>query len=388
MKILITSDTYSPMVNGVVTSTMNLYNELRKQGHDVRILTLSSNGKSYINDNVYFLKSIAIKVYPGARIGATIKDTLIKDIIQWKPDIVHSQTEFTTLIYARYIVKKLSIPHVHTYHTMYEDYLKYLFKGKLITKENLRKIVKRILNKVDLVITPTIKVKETLISYGVYTHISVVPTGIDLSRFMVDLLDAEKEKLKEKLHIQKEDKVIVYVGRIGEEKNIEEVINNFAELAKVDQKVKLVIVGGGPYLEILRKVALENKVDDKIIFTGMIGPTDIYKYYKVGDVFVTASTSETQGLTYIEALSCGVPVLCKYDQCIDNVIINDHNGFAYNTKDEFVEEALKILNDAAYRNELSQNAISKAKEFSKEVFGNKICKQYEMVQVLKVPLTK
>lgn len=388
MKILITSDTYSPMVNGVVTSTMNLYNELRKQGHDVRILTLSSNGKSYINDNVYFLKSIAIKVYPGARIGATIKDTLIKDIIQWKPDIVHSQTEFTTLIYARYIVKKLSIPHVHTYHTMYEDYLKYLFKGKLITKENLRKIVKRILNKVDLVITPTIKVKETLISYGVYTHISVVPTGIDLSRFMVDLLDAEKEKLKEKLHIQKKDKVIVYVGRIGEEKNIEEVINNFAELVKVDQKVKLVIVGGGPYLEILRKVALENKVDDKIIFTGMIGPTDIYKYYKVGDVFVTASTSETQGLTYIEALSCGVPVLCKYDQCIDNVIINDHNGFAYNTKDEFVEEALKILNDAAYRNELSQNAISKAKEFSKEVFGNKICKQYEMVQVLKVPLTK
>ncbi len=108
----------------------------------------------------------------------------------------------------------------------------------------------------------------------------------------------------------------------------------------------------------------------------------------MGDVFVTASTSETQGLTYIEALSCGVPVLCKYDQCIDNVIINDHNGFAYNTKDEFVEEALKILNDAAYRNELSQNAISKAKEFSKEVFGNKICKQYEMVQVLKVPLTK
>lgn len=388
MKILITSDTYSPMVNGVVTSTMNLYNELRKQGHDVRILTLSSNGKSYVNDNVYFLKSIAIKVYPGARIGATIKDSLIKDIIQWKPDIVHSQTEFTTLIYARYIVKKLSIPHVHTYHTMYEDYLKYLFKGKLITKENLRKIVKRILNKVDLVITPTIKVKETLISYGVYTHISVVPTGIDLSRFMVDLLDAEKEKLKEKLHIHKEDKVIVYVGRIGEEKNIEEVINNFAELVKVDQKVKLVIVGGGPYLEILRKVALENKVDDKIIFTGMIGPTEIYKYYKVGDVFVTASTSETQGLTYIEALSCGVPVLCKYDQCIDNVIINDHNGFAYNTKDEFVEEALKILNDAAYRNELSQNAISKAKEYSKEVFGNKICKQYEMVQVLKAPLTK
>ncbi|WP_291572087.1 glycosyltransferase family 4 protein [Clostridium sp. UBA4548] len=388
MKILITSDTYSPMVNGVVTSTMNLYNELRKQGHDVRILTLSSNGKSYVNDNVYFLKSIAIKVYPGARIGATIKDSLIKDIIQWKPDIVHSQTEFTTLIYARYIVKKLSIPHVHTYHTMYEDYLKYLFKGKLITKENLRKIVKRILNKVDLVITPTIKVKETLISYGVYTHISVVPTGIDLSRFMVDLLDAEKEKLKEKLHIHKEDKVIVYVGRIGEEKNIEEVINNFAELVKVDQKVKLVIVGGGPYLEVLRKVALENKVDDKIIFTGMIGPTEIYKYYKVGDVFVTASTSETQGLTYIEALSCGVPVLCKYDQCIDNVIINDHNGFAYNTKDEFVEEALKILNDVAYRNELSQNAISKAKEYSKEVFGNKICKQYEMVQVLKAPLTK
>lgn len=388
MKILITSDTYSPMVNGVVTSTINLCKELRKQGHDVRILTLSSNGKSYLEDNIYFLRSIAIKIYPGARIGATIKDSLIKEIIQWGPDIVHSQTEFTTLIYARYIVKKLSIPHVHTYHTMYEDYLKYVFKGKLITKENLKKIVRRILNKVDLVITPTTKVKETLISYGVYTHISVVPSGIDLSRFMIDLLDEEKEKLKIKFQIHKDDKVIVYVGRIGEEKNIEEVISNFAELTDLDKKVKLIIVGGGPYLEVLKGVAQEHKVQDKIIFTGMISPEEIYKYYKMGDVFVTASTSETQGLTYIEALSCGIPVLCKYDQCIDNVVINDHNGFAYNTKEEFVMEALKILNDAAYRNKLSQNAIGKATEYSKEAFGSKIFKQYEIVKVLKVTVTK
>lgn len=388
MKILITSDTYSPMVNGVVTSTINLYKELKKQGHDVKVLTLSSTGKSYVENDIYYLKSVAVRVYPGARIGATINDKLLKNIIQWKPDIIHSQTEFSTLVYARYIVKKLSVPHVHTYHTMYEDYLKYIFKGKLLKKENLKKIVRRLLNKMDLIIAPTVKVKETLINYGVYTHISVIPSGIDLSKFMIDIYDEEKQMLRSMLNIKRNEKVIVYVGRIGEEKNIEEVITNFTELYNIDKKVKLIIVGGGPYLEILKDVAIENKIQDQIIFTGMVTPKEIYKYYKIGDVFVTASTSETQGLTYVEALSCGLPVLCKYDQCIDNVIVNTYNGYAYRTKEEFIHEALKILNDAAYRNKLSQNALSKAKEFSKEVFGEKVSEQYELVKVIKFPLAK
>ncbi|MEG0773288.1 glycosyltransferase family 4 protein [Clostridium sp.] len=388
MKILITSDTYSPMVNGVVTSTINLYKELKKQGHDVKVLTLSNTGKSYVENDIYYLKSVAVRVYPGARIGATINDKLLKNIIQWKPDIIHSQTEFSTLVYARYIVKKLSVPHVHTYHTMYEDYLKYIFKGKLLKKENLKKIVRRLLNKMDLIIAPTVKVKETLINYGVYTHISVIPSGIDLSKFMIDIYDEEKQMLRSMLNIKRNEKVVVYVGRIGEEKNIEEVITNFSELYNIDKKVKLIIVGGGPYLEILKGVAIENKIQDQIIFTGMVTPKEIYKYYKIGDVFVTASTSETQGLTYVEALSCGLPVLCKYDQCIDNVIVNTYNGYAYRTKEEFINEALKILNDAAYRNKLSQNALSKAKEFSKEVFGEKVSEQYELVKVIKFPLAK
>jgi 1,2-diacylglycerol 3-alpha-glucosyltransferase len=388
MKILITTDTYSPMVNGVVTSTMNLYRELKDHGHDVKILTLSSTGKSYVEGDVFFLKSIAIKVYPGARIGATIKDKFIKDILEWKPDIVHSQTEFSTLIYSRYIVKKLLVPHVHTYHTMYEDYLKYLFNGKLISKDNLRRIVKRMLNKMDLVIAPTVKVKETLISYGVFTHISVIPSGIDLSKFMLDFYDEEKEKLREKLGISSKEKTIVYVGRIGEEKNIEEVIVNFSMLFKVFSSVKLIIVGGGPYLEVLKQVAIENNIEKQIIFTGMVSPGEVYKYYKVGDLFVTASTSETQGLTYIEALSCGTPVLCKYDLCIENVVINDYNGFAYASSEEFVSVALNILKDTAYRNKLSENALCKAKEYSKEVFGEKVSEQYEAIKTIKMPLAK
>jgi len=388
MKILITTDTYSPMVNGVVTSTINLYKELKAQGHDVRILTLSSTGKSYVEDDIYYLKSIGVRVYPGARIGATIKDKFIKEILDWKPDIVHSQTEFSTLIYARYIVKKLSIPQVHTYHTMYEDYLKYLLKGKLITKDNLKKIVKKVLNKMDMVIAPTYKVKDVLIDYGIYTHISVIPSGIDLSNFMTEFNNIEKQKLKQKLGITEDKKVIVYVGRIGEEKNIEEVIENFSELYKQYREVKLVIVGGGPYLEVLKGVAKDNNIEEQIIFTDMVNPKEVYKYYKLGDLFVTASTSETQGLTYIEALSCGIPVLCKYDQCIDEVVINNYNGFSYINKNEFIDKACFVLNDIEQRNIMSENALSKAKEYSKQVFAEKVSKQYEFIKSIKIPLAK
>lgn len=388
MRILITTDTYSPMVNGVVTSTINLYKELKAQGHEVRILTLSSTGKSYAEEDVYYLKSIGVRVYPGARIGATIKDKFIKEIIDWKPDIVHSQTEFSTLIYARYIVKKLSIPQVHTYHTMYEDYLKYLLKGKLISKDSLRKIVKKVLNKMDMVIAPTYKVKEILLDYGIYTHISVIPSGIDVSNFTTEFNDEGKHKLKQSLGITEDKKVIVYVGRIGEEKNIEEVIENFAMLHRKFNNVKLVIVGGGPYLQVLKDVAKENNIHEHIIFTGMVKPKEVYKYYKIGDLFVTASTSETQGLTYIEALSCGIPVLCRYDQCIDEVIIDNYNGFAYFNKEEFIDKAYLILKDVELKKLLSENALSKAKEYSKETFAERVSKQYEIIKSLKIPLAK
>lgn len=377
MKILITTDTYSPMINGVVTSINNLYKELKYKGHDVKILTLSHDGDEKVDGDVYFLKSFIIGVYPDVRIiKGFFHNKLIKKIIEWSPDVIHSQTEFSMMLVSKYISNKLSIPHIHTYHTMYENYLNYLLGGRIINKSTSAKITKILLNSLDGVIAPTEKTRSTLLNYGVNKPIYVVPTGIDLSRFKQKLCLQEKQEIISKLQISNDDKIIAYIGRIGEEKNISEILSLLPEVIKEIKNIKLLIVGGGPYLNNLKDMVKKQNIEKSVIFTGMINCNEIYKYYKIAEIFVTASTSETQGLTYIEALSSGCPVVCKYDTCIDGVIEQGKNGFSYKEKSEFAYYINKILRNTNLKDRMRKEAIIKANEYSSNIFASKVLDKY------------
>ncbi len=378
MKILITTDTYYPMINGVVSSTNNLYKELKKNGHDVRIMTLSDTKEKFEGD-VYYLKSFKINVYPDARIKTPFHNNIIKDIIRWHPDIIHSQTEFSTMVVAKYIAKKLHITQIHTYHTMYEDYTNYILGGKIIRRNMVAKITKLLLNSFDAVIAPTHKTEKALIGYGVNKDIYVIPTGIDLSKYQKAVTENEKNKLLATLEISKDDYLIAYVGRIAEEKNIDDIIKLYPTIIEKIPNTKFLIVGGGPKLEDLKNHVSEMKLNKQIIFTGMISPEEVYKYYNIADVFVTASTSETQGLTYLEALSSGCPVVCKWDQCVDGVVIQGKNGFAYKKDWEFSEYVSDILLNKDLRDKMSKAAKLNSNEYSIELFGSRVMDTYNKV---------
>lgn len=375
MKVLITTDTYLPMINGVVTSILNLHKQLKELGHDVRIITLSQKGYDYVDGDVYYLKSFRLHIYPDARVRRPFNSKLINEIIEWSPDIIHSQTEFTTMIDAKTIANKLKIPQIHTYHTMYEDYLQYFLKGKIINRPRAAKLIKLLLNSMDRVIAPTEKVENVLKEYGVETQVSIVPTGIDLSKFQKPFSEQERNALREKYGLNKENKVLMYLGRIAKEKNIEEIIDLFNSSCCEDDNYRLLIVGGGPYLNILKAQVKELNLQNKVVFTGMVSPDQVYKYYKIGDIFVTASTSESQGLTYIEALACGCPVLCKYDKCIDGIIIDNKTGFTYDNAEGF-NNKLKLINRELLQ-KMKYNCVEKSEEYSKETFGRKVEKIYE-----------
>ncbi|GLC29219.1 glycosyltransferase family 4 protein [Clostridium omnivorum] len=376
MKVLITTDTYYPMINGVVISINNLYKELKRQGHDVRIMALSSTGEECINGDVYYLKSLKTGIYPDARFRIPFTGNLIKQLLEWKPDIIHSQTEFSTLFAAKYIAKKLNIPQIHTYHTLYEDYLTYIMNGKLINKRTNAAITRYMLNSMDGVVVPTKKVDKVIKGYGVKTNMFIVPTGIDISRFKKKVSMEEKRSMLQELNLTEEDNIIVYIGRIAEEKNIEEVMEYFAAARDKIEKLKLVIVGGGPYLEILREKASKLNLQPDIRFVGMVSPEETYKYYQLGQVFATASTSETQGLTYIEALASSLPVVCRYDSCVDGLIVNNETGFTYTNEQEFTSYMTRIFYDNELRKRLSSGAIKMAEEYSAENFGQNISNVY------------
>jgi 1,2-diacylglycerol 3-alpha-glucosyltransferase len=359
MKILITSDWYEPAVNGVVTSVVNLRRELLKLGHEVRILTLSRNGLSYQKNDVTYIGSLgAGRIYPGARIRTALGSKYIEELLGWQPDIIHSQCEFSTFFMARRIAKKLGIPIVHTYHTVYEDYTHYFLLNEKWGKALVGAFSRSILNRIQCVIAPTEKVSILLHGYGITREIRVVPTGIDLQRFTTPLKKAEKAAARRRLGIPETDKVLLFVGRLAKEKNLEEIISFLARINNTG--ITLLVVGDGPNRSCLESFARKMKVAHKILFAGMVPPEEVADYYRVGDIFVSASSSETQGLTYVESLACGLPALCRKDPCLDEVIIDGVNGWQYSTYEQFcVGLGAVFQSEAGYR-DLSANAKAHA----------------------------
>lgn len=376
MKILITTDLYTPAVNGVVTSVLNLRKELLKRGHDVRILTLSQNLRSYESDDVTYLSSFnAERVYPGARVKAAFHSTQIRKLIAWRPDVIHTQCEFSTFLIAKKIAKTLDVPIIHTYHTVYEDYTHYLPLNPRRGKQIVSLLSRRILNQCTSVVAPTEKVRAILDSYGIKRDIHVVPTGIDLSRASSVVSDEQLSALRHQLGISDSDRILLFVGRIAKEKNLDEVLQNLAHIQMPD--LKLVIVGDGPYRTSIEQLARGLGIADQVIFTGMIAPDRVFDYYHLADLFVNASTSETQGLTYLESLASGLPALCRQDSCLDGVIVDGFNGWQYRAPEEFAQYLSLYFEDEALRIRLKQNASEYAfQTFSSGVFAQNIERIY------------
>ncbi|MCH4889586.1 glycosyltransferase family 4 protein [Acidaminobacter sp. JC074] len=373
MKILIATDWYMPVVNGVVTSVRNLKSELKAKGHDVRILTLRQSSHQEIEDT-YYIDSVGIgKLYPNARLAKSLGKHVIDEIIQWGPDIVHTQAEFNTYAFARKIRKKLNIPLVHTYHTVYEDYLHYMLGLKPLNKKFVVKFSRSVLNRTDHIIVPTNKVRRLLETYQVSKDISVIPSGV----VMPSDERYDPECLRSKYNINPDDKVLLYLGRLAEEKNVEELIKFFK---KCDlDRVKLMIAGDGPYKYKLEEYVADLGIKDQVIFTGMIPSNQVWRYYDLAHVFLSASTSETQGLTYIEALASGRPCICRKDSCIEDVIISYYNGFQYDDYEDFKVYLNKLLYDGDFYLDLSLNAKKHSEKYSSAVFGSAVETLYSQV---------
>lgn len=371
MKILLTTDCYSPVINGVVTSVLNLRKELLHRGHDVKVLTLSQTPRSFTREGVTYIGSVgAGRVYPDARVKRALTRSYVQEIIKWKPDIIHSHCEFSTFFLAKRIARKLEIPIIHTYHTVYEDYTHYFSPNQKWGRHMAAILSRWVLNSTDCVIAPTEKVRSILTGYKINPEIRVIPTGIDLSDFTTATKTEELLNMKLTLGIPRENRVLLYVGRLAKEKNLEEILISFANMDL--KNVTLLIVGDGPYRGTLEQMSKELGLEESLVFAGMIKAEDISDYYHLGDLFVSASSSETQGLTYIEALASGIPTLCKKDDCLNDVIINGENGWQYESEDDFSEKLNIFLNNKYIYNMMSHGSSQIAmQKFSLATFADK-----------------
>lgn len=380
MKILITTDLYTTQTNGVVTSVKNLSDELVARGHDVRILTVADGWHSCQIDNVFYIRSVPIgAIYPDVRMPTSYHHRMIKELIRWEPQVIHSQCEFFSFQFARYISKKTGAPIVHTYHTLYEQYATYVLPIKGVGEKAVGKLSKVRLKNVQRVIAPTRKVEDTLRGYGLDAPISVVPSGIRLEQHSRQLKPVERAFRRQTLGILETDMVLLNIGRLGNEKNLDELIRFFAAVRPNHPELKFLIVGDGPAREMLEKLADSLGVREYVIFTGMVPPTKVQEYYQLGDIFVSASTSETQGLTYIEAAANGLPLLCRQDPCLRDVMVIGENGYDYTDEESFEQVLDAMLADGDWRADAAQRSRQIAASFDKGAFGSAVEGVYEAV---------
>ena len=385
MKVLITTDWYAPVINGVVTSVLLLQRELERLGHEVRVVTLSNTLHSYKSENVYYMGSVsANKIYPGARLKINRSRSLLHELVAWGPDVIHSQCEFSSFRVAYALSSRLGTPIVHTYHTVYEDYTHYFSPSVRVGRAVVSVFSRWICGRTACVVAPSRKVEKLLRDYGVRCRIEVIPTGVDLGAYRQEPDAARMAELRRRWALKEDRTVLLYLGRMAKEKNLAQLMDQIHAARRQD--AVLLLVGDGPD----RETALDHarELGLEVIYTGMVPHSDVLDYYRLGDLFVTASTSETQGLTYFEALAAGIPVLCRRDECVDGVVEDGVNGWQYASAGDFSRCLSAFCDDPDLRRRMAQNAWESAERFSAGAFGRSVEALYLSVQGHPLPLAR
>ncbi len=382
MRIGIFTDTYPPYINGVSTSIKMMEKALRQKGHQVFIVTVNTENMKYKyeeNGRVLRIPGIPTGIYD-YRLTGIYPVRVLNKIKKWNLDVIHSHTEFGVGTFARIVAKQYNIPLVHTYHTMYEDYTHYITHGYFdkSSKKLTEYFTKFYCDKTATeLIVPSQKTYALFKDkYKVDRNVHIVPTGIDVERFYAEKLDQNKVKAIKKELKLKDEKVILYIGRLAEEKNVELLIESQVSLAK-KYNSKLLIVGSGPDLEKYKKLAKKLKIEKNVIFTGAVPWENVPYYYAQASVFATASTSETQGLTVIEAMASGLPVIAAEDKAFEGVVVDELNGKFFKTKREYKKCIEELFNDSKKLEFMSKQARITADSHSLKYYADQILYVYK-----------
>lgn len=380
MRIGIFTDAYVPQIGGVSTSTLLLKNGLASRGHKVYVFTTSDPAAPLDEHSVIRVPSLPF--VSAKRVALNYNPMLTKRVRNMKLDLIHTQTEFGLGIFGRSICRQTGIPHVHTYHTIYEDWVRgQLRKGLIerIARDYVRRLSKTFCNSAQHIIVPTEKTRHILEQYGVRRPLHTIPTGINLKRFALAAEQKEqRRKRRAELGIEPEDSVLLYLGRISEEKGIDELFAYLKKILPQRPRLHFVLVGEGPERDALMRFSERNQLTGQVHFTGGVPVARVPEMYALGDVFMSASRSETQGLTYIEALATGLPILVRWDEALEGVVDEGENGYYFRDEESFLDGLFRLLEaDGEERAARARRAMRSSARYSVEFFVDSVESLYE-----------
>ena len=387
MNIALFSDSYLPTKSGIVTVVTQLRTVLEQMGHNVCIVTVGSRSDRCeeldSDPNLFRATSIPSPVGDDQYIGLPLKREVTQFIKEHNVEIIHSHTEFFMGHMALVVGRELNIPVIASTHTMWEDYYKYyLFMGRLIPRKVIRKVVQRIYKKFYAFINVSMKAHDYFNRSYMLPKIpsAVIPNAINSQKFIgSECSKKDIEALRKELGLSASDRVILYVGRIVKEKRLEELLNIVIRVVQKRADAKVIFVGNGDAKEKLCETVIEKNLSDKIIFTGFVDWTKLSAYYALSDIFVTVSLSEMHSMTVLEALTLGLPVVCRKDTSFSDTVFHGQNGFFADSDLQVDDYLIKLIDDKGLRQKMGEKAKKISSRFTLDYHGKRTLAFYKKV---------
>lgn len=381
MRILMISDVYFPRVNGVSTSIQTFRKHLQEQGHEVTLIAPAyPQGHCDDDEGIIRIESRHVPLDPEDRMlkyGCVLK--LSRQLRERHYDILHIQTPFVAYYAGVELARRLAIPRVVTYHTFFEEYLyNYIpFLPKSWLRLAARRFSASQCNDVDAVIVPSTPIEERLREYGVKTSMVRLPTGIDLASFT----GGDGSRFRAAHGIPAERPVLLYVGRVAHEKNIEFLLHMVNEARQYIPELLLIVAGEGPAEQKLHQLSHKLGIERNVLFIGYLDRrTALLDCYRAANAFVFASRTETQGLVLLEAMALGVPVVSTAILGTADVLKQGHGALiAEDEISDFVEQVVEIINDPQLRERLGWQAQVYVKQWSASRCAEEMAALYRRV---------
>jgi len=363
MKIALANDTYYPHVNGSSYFTQRLAFYLKKAGHDVRVVAPSRKTRSEYFEHegipVIGIPSIPVLIQKNFRFSPSMlaKRKIAKELKAFAPDLVHIQGHFFLSRTVAEAARSLGIPVMGTNHFMPENLVHFLHlpkKPEDMLKKLAWKDFKRIFNKLEIITTPTNAAANLLKINGFKKPVLPISCGIDLDRFNPKISSAE---LKKKYDVPNRP-TLIYIGRLDKEKNVDMVLEAFAEVVKkID--VMFVIGGTGAEKSNLQKIAKDLGISKNVKFLGFVPDKEMPEFYHMGDCFVIAGTAELQSIVTLEAMASGLPVIAVNAVALPELVKHKQNGYLFdiNSPKHLASYIFNILSNKKLRQQMSEQSL-------------------------------
>lgn len=375
MKIAFFTDSYRPYTSGVVRSIETFTTELNRLGHQVYIFAPQYKGCEK-EPGVFRYASVPSPTNQDFSVAIPISLKARPLVKKLGLDIIHVHSPFMLGRLGARLARLERIPLVYTYHTLYDKYVHYVPFAQELSSKVVQKLATDFSNRCDLVIVPTKVIGDIIRENGVKTSIVNIPTGIDLSGYG----EEDPEWLRKTYRIPAGHRILLFVGRIGQEKNLEFLIRCYVKVQQEIPQTTLALVGGGPQEQELKELVAALGVSDKVIFTGTLDKKSVINCYHGADLFVFASVTETQGLVIGEAKAAGLPVVAVDAFGVKEMVEHEQSGYLTRLDEqEFVERILTLLTDHSLYNQMSASAKEQAQHISSEACALRLVEAYEEI---------